>query len=169
MTGILVGTLILITMLLCFIAYLVTTQRSDNQKTMEMMRLSTESQLASQSDLTRLVVTSSNSQSADMTDLVDRVTKTNTQFLELMTLGREQEINASFKNNSNSEQEKEEVDPYENMPWPDNINQALMRERELQEEERNGNQRFATSLQPHSMQPESTSVNGSTEVTIQPL
>jgi hypothetical protein len=63
-----------------------------------------------------------------MTDLVTKVTKSQTEFLEQVTLGRELPTGSEFLIDSNRPGGTSEPDPFESMPWPSNINEALMRE-----------------------------------------
>lgn len=176
MIGLGIAFLVILTILLSFSAYLTITQHSDDRTMMTKVMEQGET-------LVRLVITSSNSQSADMTDLaakqVERVTeavttiaKSQADFLEMVTLGRELPTNGQYGELLNDEQEKREFDPYENMPWPSNIAEALRTEAEIAEQMKNGTRppNFGNSWQTRSMQPESTSENHSeAEVTIQPL
>jgi hypothetical protein len=171
MNGTAIVFLVILTILLCFLGYLTITQRSEDNRTTTRVMDQAET-------LVRLVVTSSNSQSADMTDLAARqvekiteavttIAKSQADFLELVTLGRELPPQTQYEM-ENEEREKRELDPYENMPWPSNIAEALRTEAEIAEQMKNPP--YMPNFPRPLKQPESTSeMNGSSEVSIEPI
>jgi len=167
MTTGLISLSILATILLISLLYLVTTQRSDHHKTMERMTESSLQQANTMDSTLRLIIQSSNSQSADMTDLVTKTTAKWSELMELMTLGREQPMPSSSEIVL-TEQERQSLREPSDNEMPLHIQEALAREREA--EEMMLQQPSKLHLPSHLNRQEFASeMNGHSEVEITPL
>jgi hypothetical protein len=114
--------------LLISLLYLLITQRFDTRKTLEQMMDTTQKSNQMAEGLIRLALQSSNSQSADMTDMMAKIARNQTEFLEQVTLGREQPMPDSLPSGWSPLEEKSDDELLRNVQMPSNIQEAMERE-----------------------------------------